>query len=460
MKISNKIKNGLLLVAVSGIVLSACNKLELAPTPTPSADNGTTPTLATLLDDPNFSLLKAAVTRVGLLPALSSPSARFTVFAPDDNAIRSSLAVIAPGVPAEAFIAGYNIDTLRGIIQYHVIPQTITLSSIPGTFPNFEYPSSFNPRPDLSALFRLSIFPSVRSNGAWANNVPITGVNIQAVNGVAHKVAAIVLSPSRYLWDTAASKPPLDINNSIFADTSLSYLKAAIIRADSGVAAGSRLVDALTNAGANLTVFAPTNNAMRAFFIGTITKVILPDVTQGLTAYITQQLINSGKTPEEAAALAPGLAVAQAPAAAQQKATETVVAAGTLILTNPYLIDPRLGALITPTLAKGIVAYHILSSQSGTYAPPGIRVFSVNLPATATAVKTLLNSAVSVHPGLTVQATFVSPAPGVSVVTAATVKGAANATASNVIVGRTTNDLHFVNGVMHKIDQLLLPQAF
>jgi len=51
-------------------------------------------------------------------------------------------------------------------------------------------------------------------------------------------------------------------------------------------------------------------------------------------------------------------------------------------------------------------------------------------------------------------------------VTAATVKGAANATASNVIINALpflpdpagTSDQHFINGTLHKINQVLLPQ--
>jgi len=44
---------------------------------------------------------------------------------------------------------------------------------------------------------------------------------------------------------------------------------------------------------------------------------------------------------------------------------------------------------------------------------------------------------------------------------AATVKGLANASASNVIINPLpagSSDQHYVNGVMHKIDQVLLPQ--
>jgi len=192
---------------------------------------------------------------------------------------------------------------------------------------------------------------------------------------------------------------------------------------------------------------------MKAFLTGAITQALIP--------IITQQLIGGGATPEQAAA--------QAPALAQGAAISLITNFGTQLVADPASIPdvpgfpPNLGsmvsAVLTPTLAKGVVAYHIISSQSGTFAPPGIRVFSVNLPTTPAAVKTLLNSAVSVHPGVTVQAVFANLAPGVAVVSSATVKGAANATASNLLINPTvTSDVNAVNGVMHKIDQVLLPQ--
>jgi len=425
MKIFKKIKNTVWGLLSALLILSACNKLELNPVPLTQPTQETTPTIGTLLDNPDFSFLKAAVQRAGLAAApgtptllqqLSNPAQRFTVFAPNNNAF------IASGIPSIAVINSLPVGTVFGLVSYHVIPQVITAGSIPSRFPNFQYPTILNPLPPspATALFRLTTFPSVRANGAWVNNIPIIAVNIPAVNGVVHAVAALIAPPSTDLWAK------------ISTDADLTYLKAAIQRADSGVAAGGRLQDALDLAsntaaiGSNLTIFAPNDAAFKLF----------------LTGAITQALVGLGLPP----------------ATAQGQAIFLVATYGTLLLTNPYAISPALGATITPTLAKGVVAYHILSSQSGTYAPPGIRVFSVNLPSTPTAVKTLLNSAVAVHPGVTVQATFVSPVPGVSVVAAATVKGAANATASNILIGQTTSDLHYLNGVIHKIDQVLLPQ--
>lgn len=421
MNIFHRMRNAATLLIAATVLFSACNKLELDPVPTPPPANGTSPTLASLLDDPSFSLLKAAVNKAGLMPALANTAARFTVFAPDDAAITASLTpLLPPGVTPAMYIAGLTQAQATGLIQYHVIPQVIRSTSIGTAFPNFQYPTLLNPAPTVSALLRLTTFPSVKAGtGAWVNNVPIIATNIEAVNGVVHKVFRIVNPPSADIWAT------------LNADADLSYLRAAIARADSGVAAGGRLQDALNTGvnasaiGSNLTVFAPTDDAMKAFITGAIVQYL---VGQGLDA-----------------------------ATAQGQATFLINTFGTTILSNPASIPGVGGALagvITPTLAKGIVAYHVISSQSGTYAPPGLRVFSVNLPTTATSVKTLLNSAIAPHPGITVQATFVSPAPGISVVASATVKGIANATAANVV----SPDIHAVNGVIHKINQVLLPQ--
>lgn len=412
MKLFNKIKSIVLLTATAGLILTACNKAPLDPVPLAQPAQGTSPTLATLLDDPNFSIFKEAVKKAGLLSTLSVPTLRFTVFAPDNAAFTASTAPFPP----LAFLASLDTPTVKSIVSYHVVPQVIGSASIPSTFPNFQYPSILNPAPQLSALLRLTIFPSKRGAAAWVNNIPVTATDLQAVNGVLHKVAAVVAPPSRYLWDVNPSTPTSP-NNSIFNAPDLTYLKAAISRADSGVAPGATLVDALTNIGANLTVLAPTDIAFQ----------------QTLTGAIAQGLIAQGVP--GATALAQATALASTPG----------------VFTNPALWN-----VITPTFAKGIVAYHILSAQAAPFTPPGIRVFSVNFPTSPLPVKTLLNSAVAAHPGVILQAVFTGP-----FVSSATVKGAANTTASNVIINPANpiaTDQHFLNGVIIRIDQVLRPQ--
>ena len=73
-----------------------------------------------------------------------------------------------------------------------------------------------------------------------------------------------------------------------------------------------------------------------------------------------------------------------------------------------------------------------------------------------------MNGAIPGHPGVTLSATFTLPFP---FVTSATIQGAYNATAANVIINASpltpepfgTSDQHYLNGVLHKIDQVLIP---
>lgn len=441
MKILNNIKKAGSLLLIGAVFCTACNKLELDPTPNVQPEQSTTPTLATLLDDPNFSFLKAAVKKAGLLTTLGVPTQRFTVFAPDNDAFTRSAATV--GLTPAQLIGALDTPTIRSIVSYHVVPQLIGSASISAGFPNFEYPTILNPttgKASFNPLVRLSTFPSKRPGGAWVNNIPITATDIMAVNGVAHKVYAVILPPAFFLWDTLPSTPPLNVNHSIFSEPDLTYLKAAVTRADSGVAAGSRLVDALTNFGANLTVFAPTDAAMKQFLTASIYRALLARVV-----------------PQPPTALDSAVALGTA--------TFAVNTFGLEIISDPYnLLPPPYNVLLakalTPTAVRGIVAYHIVSKQSGNYAPPGIRIFSVNAPIVATPLKTLLSPAAPLFvtdPDIIVKATF---APGLPFVGAMTVKGVSNATASNVIINAAppfVHDLHFINGVMHKIDQVLVP---
>jgi uncharacterized surface protein with fasciclin (FAS1) repeats len=398
-------------------IIAGCNKELPEPIPLEPPVNGTTPTLANLLDDPTLTILKAAVTKAGLMPLMADNSLRYTVFAPTDagfTAVGISIPVIN-AMPAEQVAA---------LVSYHVVPQAVTTAMISTDFPNMEYPSILNPAPTISPLLRLSTFPSKRGSTVWVNNIPVIGADIMAVNGVLHKMATVVVPPSEDLWTRISNDP------------NLSYLEATIVRADSGVATGARLLDALSTSanpsaiGSNLTIFAPNDNAMKAFLTGTIYKALL--------AQVVPQPPNAIDS-----------------ATALGNANYLVATYGTLLITNPYAISPALGAAITPALAKGLVAYHIVSSQFAPFFPPGERLFSVNLPSTPTPVLTLVNAGFNAHPGVTVKATF-----GPAGVTAITVKGLANATAANVAINplpNGTSDQHYVNGIIHIIDQVLLP---
>ncbi|MGZ8550169.1 MAG: hypothetical protein ACXWV2_05890, partial [Chitinophagaceae bacterium] len=133
--------------------------------------------------------------------------------------------------------------------------------------------------------------------------------------------------------------------------------------------------------------------------------------------------------------------------------------AAALASTKDVFKNPALAQVLTPQTVSGIIVYHLLAMKTGSTVQ-GIRVFSVNIPSTPTNSATLLNSAPGLldHPGVTLQATY-----GFAGVIAITAKGVGNAIASEVAINPTpapggSSDQHYINGTLHKINQVLLPQ--
>lgn len=236
------------LLVLTIIVSTSCNKDVPAAEPNLFPSSGST--IGEVLNtNPNFSILKAAVTKAGMLAAVSDKNNVFTVFAPSDAAFTAS------GIPLAA-INALPAASVTSIVQYHIIPgRKLMSSAIPTSFPNVQMPTSFIiPAPNTNPLVRFSNFPSKRGDKLWVNNIPIVTPDVDAANGAIHVTAAVVSPPSRVLLDT------------ISREADMSYLVAAILAADAGVPTGSRFQDYLANPLANFTVLAPTNTAFMAMF--------------------------------------------------------------------------------------------------------------------------------------------------------------------------------------------------
>lgn len=456
-------------VALAAIVifLSACNKApeEILNTNPPVNDPTVSASRATLGDtlaSGPYTLFYKMVQRAGKLDTLKSRIYNLTVFVPDNNAMKQfvvaasngAVAIDAPDAVFEGFISGsLPVASAQAVVTYHILPNGLTSADIPSAlFPNYKFPTIFNPAPTVSPLVRLDAYVGRSTNGMWKDNVPVIGPDKLAGNGVIHTLAAVTIPPSQVLWQRIATDPDM------------TYLKAAIVRADSGMTAttpGSLqhyLSDPTLALGANFTVFAPTNAAFQAI----IYQLAYPIVWQMIynQAYaqiypiVYQQIydnaIAGGATPDEATALAtaqaPGIAQTQATAAADAQApgTTTALASDPNIFQNPALFP-----YFSAQMVKGIVVYHMMAQ----------RMFTVNGPTTTTFKPTLLNSAMPSHPGIGITTSFTGP-----VVTAMTVKGVGGGSlypAANVIINPlpgASSDQRYVNGVLHKIDRVLLPQ--
>jgi uncharacterized surface protein with fasciclin (FAS1) repeats len=253
------IKKWLFAIMATGILFTSCNKDVPTPEPIPGPPIPTGNTIGQVITtDTTYSYLLAAVTRVGLSDALFTQTLNFTVFAPNNAAFRAS------GIPSIAVINALPLSTLVPLTQYHILGFKMPGASIPETFPNTLALTLFAPPGAPAPFVRVSNFPSRRGTAGWVNNIPITQADIAASNGVIHSVARVLAPPSQTM------------SALITADTTLTFLKAAITRADSGQTGLNRLDSVLnTPIGPNLTLFAPNNNAFRAL----LTALGLPPST-------------------------------------------------------------------------------------------------------------------------------------------------------------------------------------
>jgi uncharacterized surface protein with fasciclin (FAS1) repeats len=209
------------ILMVSALFTASCNDDD--PETTPQQKNVT----ETVVADDRFNTLEAAVLKAGLANTLATTQ-NITVFAPTNDAFNA--AGLTPAV-----IASAADTTVRKILQYHVLASRVSAAQVPAG-PNAAVPSLLGP----------NVF-ATRNSKVFINGVEVTSADINATNGVIHVVNRVLLPPAGNIVQTAQ------------ADTSLSYLVAAVIRAG---ASGTNIAAALSAAGP-LTVFAPDNNAFR-----------------------------------------------------------------------------------------------------------------------------------------------------------------------------------------------------
>ena len=342
---------GAALVALALVSQLACNKIPEVEEITPSVPSGQS--IAEIIEtDANYSILKAAATKAGVMDLLGNKGNKLTLFAPNNEAMLRS------GI-SEAAVGALPAAQLKAILSYHLIPQAIPSSAIPGLPAwNVQMPTLL--QPTAEPLFKLSTFPSKRGAMAFVNNIPITAVDKAAANGYIHDVYALVAPPQATLKGLIA------------ADPDLTFFRAAIARADEGSSGLSRLDSLLNYPFPNITVFAPTDDAFKA-----------------LLAYL--------KLPA----------------------------------------DPAVFAMLPVQTVRGIVAYHFL----GTNGVPTARLFSPNL--VNGTYETLIGPAPM--PPITIDLS--NPALPI-------IHGAVWLVKGNIIA----TDKHGVNGVYHKINQVLLPQ--
>ncbi len=192
-----------------------------------------------------LSVLEAAVIKTDLVATLNS-AGPFTVFAPTDAAFVALLNALGNDYNTLAdFNTPAEIDLLRNILLYHVIPSKVAAADL-----------KVGP---LATAFAGNSIDVIASGGTFvigdasATDAKITGTDIFASNGVAHTIDKVLLPQAAIDFvERITNKTLVDI---VVATDPLSILEAAVVK--------TGLVDTLKSAGP-FTVFAPTNDAFVA----------------------------------------------------------------------------------------------------------------------------------------------------------------------------------------------------
>lgn len=194
------------------------------------------PTIAQIVaQDPQFTILNAAVNRAGLSGALAADN--ITLFAPDNLAFQYA------GIQDVNAVNALPIPTLQSILTYHVISGKRSTASFP--------------KSDTFKTANLqNLYASNNNNGIFINGTNFRSPDRQGSNGYIHVINKMLTPPS----------PNKTIASVVANDTTFSFLFKAIGRLN--------LLAVLNNPN-KLTVFAPTNAAFRAVGITDVDAVPL-----------------------------------------------------------------------------------------------------------------------------------------------------------------------------------------
>lgn len=210
----------------------------------------------TAVADGRFTTLVSAVTAAGLVDTLSDEEARFTVFAPTDDAFdklnEDTLTVL---------LDEDNVADLQALLTYHVLEGEVASDAalaLDGM------------RVETVNGKRLSV--SVEDGNLFIDDSQVIITDIETSNGIIHAIDT-VLMPKDNLVEIAQG------------DDRFETLVAAVVAAD--------LVDTLSNESGTFTLFAPTDDAFDNLPDGTLDSLLLPENKDQLVSILTYHVLDS-----------------------------------------------------------------------------------------------------------------------------------------------------------------------
>ena len=208
-----------------------------------------------------FETLVAAVMAAGLADTLSDEAARFTVFAPTDDAF----AALPEGV-VEALLEDHG--ALTAILTYHAIPGLIGAAEIVALS-------------EATMLNGETVTIEVTEAGVVLNgSVNVVTTDIMCTNGVIHVIDAVLIPPAPAEEGGEAAAEKANIVDTAIAAGTFTTLVTAVTAAD--------LAGTLADEEKEFTVFAPTDDAFAKLPEGTVEALLeyIPTLTDILLYHV------------------------------------------------------------------------------------------------------------------------------------------------------------------------------
>ena len=270
----------ILVIGTCALMLSNCSDDFTAP----DSPEGT-PISALAAASDNFNILTAALNKTGQVNSLNNNNSGFTtIFAPDDAAFYTYFKAAVAGntfateVDVLAFVNAMttttspSIATLNSILTYHMVSSKITSDLITG---NQVFSTLNGARLSISKGSTVVLNANVAVNGAT-----ITAVDVIASNGVIHTIDRVmtaisststVLTPFGVTVSYATNPPTIGGGSETGGNTTGSdyNILAYALRVSGLVPTILPNITPLPD----YTIFAPTDDAFRAYLLGDATAV-------------------------------------------------------------------------------------------------------------------------------------------------------------------------------------------
>ena len=270
--------------ALIGITSFACSDDDDDNTPAPAPNVITIDEVAA--NDADLSTFVAVLQATDLTSVVANENANLTVFAPNNAAFADLLT--ANGVSSlDDLIAAIGIDALTEIVKYHVIGSEVMSSQISDGYVTTE---GLNARNE-----KMSLYINTASGVQINNSSTVTQADIDADNGVIHKVDAVLL--------------PQTVGDLAIAGSMFTSLVTAVSAANISV------LQTITDSDLALTMFLPDNDAFADLLVelgvGSLVDVVALLGQDGLTDVLFYHaLLDEITSAEVAGAAGTGIATA------------------------------------------------------------------------------------------------------------------------------------------------------